>query len=482
MRVAIPSSSARTRSRRPSTVFQSVVTAWLLALPAGLLLAAPPATDHSTFFRDALADGPAVTRACLACHEESAREVMGTAHWRWEGRPVAIPGHTDSLRIGKRNLINNFCIGVQGNWPRCTVCHAGYGWEDDSFDFERQDAVDCLVCHEHTGSYVKDLAGQPLPDTDLLASARSVGRPTRQNCGACHFTGGGGNAVKHGDLDQTLLHPSERLDVHMGRYRFECVDCHKTHGHRIPGRAISVSVDAADHLNCTDCHAAGAHEDQRINAHENSLACQTCHIPRMAVDEATKMVWDWSTAGDQALEARIGDPHKYRAIKGSFEYGLNLAPEYAWFNGRASHYIIGDPIDPDSETVIAAPLGDAADPEAKIWPFKLHRGTQIYDAGFDRLIVPRTFGPGGYWTEFDWDKAARLGSESTGLPYSGEYGFARTVMYWPLSHMVAPKDKALQCVDCHGEDGRMDWRALGYPGDPVHFGGRRAAATGRAVR
>mgnify|MGYP000666355391 CR=1 FL=1 len=31
--------------------------------------------------------------------------------------------------------INNFCIGIQGNWPSCTACHAGYGWEDESFDF-----------------------------------------------------------------------------------------------------------------------------------------------------------------------------------------------------------------------------------------------------------------------------------------------------------------------------------------------------------
>ena len=25
---------------------------------------------------------------------------------------------------------------------------------------------------------------------------------------------------------------------------------------------------------------------------------------------------------------------------------------------------------------------------------------------------------------------------------------------------------------CHGADGRMDWQALGYPGDPIEWGGR----------
>jgi len=36
-----------------------------------------------------------------------------------------------------------------------------------------------------------------------------------------------------------------------------------------------------------------------------------------------------------------------------------------------------------------------------------------------------------------------------GLPYSGEYGFIQTVMYWPLNHMVAPKDKSVSCAECH---------------------------------
>ncbi len=51
-------------------------------------------------------------------------------------------------------------------------------------------------------------------------------------------------------------------------------------------------------------------------------------------------------------------------------------------------------------------------------------------------------------------------------------GFADTEMYWPLSHKVAPKSKALRCLDCHGPDGRMDFKALGYPGDPALVGGR----------
>jgi hypothetical protein len=45
-------------------------------------------------------------------------------------------------------------------------------------------------------------------------------------------------------------------------------------------------------------------------------------------------------------------------------------------------------------------------------------------------------------------------------------------MYWPTTHMVQPAENALQCADCHGEGGRLDWQALGYPGDPLEWGGR----------
>jgi hypothetical protein len=147
-------------------------------------------------------------------------------------------------------------------------------------------------------------------------------------------------------------------------------------------------------------------------------------------------------------------------------------PEYHWSNGNADRYILGDVIDPNRSTTLNKPKGDITDPDAKIWPFKIHRANQIYDTEYNYLLQPKTVGEGGYWTEFDWDLAARLGSEAAGLEYSGEYGFAPTEMYWSLSHMVGPKENALQCTDCHGENSRMDWEALGYFGDPLRWGGR----------
>ena len=425
-----------------------------------------PTTDHGTYFRDAFSDGPSVTRACLKCHENAATEVMRTAHWNLVGEEVLVPGHDEPMRIGKRNLINNFCIGISSNWPGCTTCHIGYGWDNKDFDLTNPSLVDCLVCHDTTGTYKKKKggAGHPDPAVDLLTVARSVGLPMRVNCGSCHFQGGGGNAIKHGDLDDTLLFPGVRIDVHMGKLDFSCIDCHQAKEHLLPGRLLTISVDRKNRLRCTDCHAQQPHADLRLNAHTQRVACQTCHIPYMAVDSGTKLSWDWSQAGQ---DLAITDAHLYLKIKGRFTYAKGVPPEYYWYNETSSRYILGDIIDPKVATKIAAPLGGRDDPESKIYPFKVHRGKQIYDAENKYFILPHVHGDKGFWSKFDWPSAAQIGADTTGLAYSGVYGFAPTEMFLPQNHMVTPAAKALQCRDCHGSDGRLDWLALGYKSDPL---------------
>ena len=425
--------------------------------------------DHKDLFDgfDELTTGPQVTRACLSCHEDAGKQMLHTAHWKWESEPVEVEGREGLFTTGKKKSINNFCIGIQGNWAACTACHAGYGWDDADFDFEEESNVDCLVCHDNSSTYRKGKAGIPLEGVDLLGAAKSVAVPTRENCGGCHFRGGGGNAVKHGDLDESLYYPSEGIDVHMGRYNFQCVDCHQTKDHVIGGRSTTVSLDNENQIACTDCHNPKLHTDERINAHTDTVACQTCHVPEIAVAQATKTHWDWSKAGDGFREE---DTHHYLKIKGEFIYEKNLRPEYRWYNGLAHRYLMGDEINTDGSTSLNEPRGDIRDPGAKIWPFKIHRAKQPYDTEFNYLLQPVTSGEGGYWNDFDWDKAFSLGEEISGIPYSGNYGFADTEMFWPSTHMVATKDKALQCQACHSEDGRMDWQALGYDGDPIKQG------------
>lgn len=453
-------------------------TIWSATGLAGLLLALVilfPTTaltaenGHSYYVQGPLENGPQATAQCLKCHEKHAGDFMKSTHWTWELEQV-VDGRT--VKRGKKNAINNFCTSISGNEPRCTSCHAGYGWTDSSFDFSNPGNIDCLVCHDTTGTYVKDPAGagHPAKRVDLLHVAQNVGMPSRFNCGTCHFYGGGGDAVKHGDLDSSMEYPTRKTDVHMDAdgNDFTCQECHVTENHMIPGNAVSVSPGGTNHFGCDKCHGDEPHQQTRLNKHAENLSCQTCHIPYFAKEVATKLSWDWSTAGqDIKDETDANGKHAYDKKKGHFTWGKMVQPEYLWYNGQASAYITGDKMDPDKVTRLTYPRGDIKDKSAKIFPFKLHSGKQIYDSKNKTFITAKVFGDGGYWRDFDWALAAKLGMEASGLPYSGAYGFAATEMYWRINHMVSPKEEALGCLDCHGDNGRMKWTALGYQGDPM---------------
>ncbi|MDH5339826.1 MAG: tetrathionate reductase family octaheme c-type cytochrome, partial [Rubrivivax sp.] len=370
------------------------------------------------------------------------------------------------------------CIGTQGNENKCMSCHAGYGWEaGKAAQQANPENVDCLACHADPGTYGKGLFGNPTQAVDLLAAAKSVRATTRENCGKCHFDGGGGNGVKHGDLDESLYFPNRALDVHMGgKHNMQCSDCHVTRKHQILGRMIAdnYKVDPAEQVSCEQCHQARIHKDERIGTHLKSVACQTCHIPAIARQEPTKVTWDWSQAGQSD---RKEDHYTYLKIKGEFSYETNFVPTYLWFNGNNEYrYLLGDPIDRTGPTYINKPAGSIKDPKARIFPFKLHTAKQPYDKVNGYLLQPVTSGKDGFWTNFNWDQAFELAVPITGLAYSGQYGFTETYMYWASTHMVQSADAALQCDACHsstGKPGRLDWTALGYAGDPIKWGGRK---------
>ncbi len=143
----------------------------------------------------------------------------------------------------------------------CASCHIGYGWVDANFDFTNPVNIDCLVCHDTTGTYRKEpgRAGMPDPSLDLAAMARKVGRPSRRTCGSCHFaSGGGGPYTKHGDLEPALVDPPAELDVHMGALKMRCQNCHQTTDHRIAG--MSMSAPAVEgRVGCEKCHGQTPH-------------------------------------------------------------------------------------------------------------------------------------------------------------------------------------------------------------------------------
>ncbi len=473
-------------------------------------------------------DALAVTKNCLSCHEKEGQAILKTVHWNWHGPSPYTVGHEKRVDLGKNHAtINNFCINLNGNWARCTSCHIGYGWKDADFDFNNMSAIDCLVCHDTTGKYKKaaPAAGFPEKNLDLASIAQNVGRPSRSTCGInCHFRGGGGDAVKHGDMSSMLIKPDKNHDVHMGvtggGLDFRCQDCHKTRNHMISGRSISVPAVEGD-LSCEYCHTDSPHVgaeliDHHLNKHTQHVACQTCHIPVYSKGNPTKVSWDWSTAGKDLKKPKdkYGKP-VYQKQKGSFEWKEAVKPTYRWYNGTVKRYILGDRINEKGVTNLTMPVGDIADPASRIYPFKLHTGKQISDAVYKYLIAPQLWQ--GYWEHWDWDKASRDGMQAANLAYSGAYEFVETAMYWGLTHEVVPKEQALSCAECHaslskapycgkchqdrpdvdfaalvkkgvdfkhmaemgrdvedliGKTNYIDYKALGYEGDPIEVRGR----------
>lgn len=405
-----------------------------------------------------------VTETCNACHTERAAEVIASSHWNWE-RVSYVEGR-GIITSGKKNVINNYCIGARTNEQSCAKCHIGFGMTGSDFDFDNKINVDCMVCHDNSEAYEKgaSMAGYPDRTVNLTKVAQSVGKPTRTNCGACHFVSGGGNNVKHGDLEQAQLSCSRETDVHMASngMNMSCVDCHSATNHVMLGKLYSVSSENVNRSTCEQCHTTRPHFDDLLNRHFAKVSCQACHIPVYAKENETKMTWKWSKAGKlkngQPYEENNAEGnHTYLSEKGEFTWAKNVVPEYVWFNGTADHYILGDKV--TSFPVQLNPLrGSHEDPASKIIPVKIHRGDQIYDPGTGLLVQPRLYSAdehdAAFWQSFNWEKAARAGMERIGLPFSGKYTFVETEMYWPVNHMVSPKDQAVTCGECHTRDYR----------------------------
>ncbi|MDP1697798.1 MAG: tetrathionate reductase family octaheme c-type cytochrome [Xanthomonadaceae bacterium] len=482
----------------------AIITAMALIAGAGFASSAAAAqdadkvadstADHGKFaeLNKDFQSGPDVTKACLVCHTEAAKQIHKTQHWNWEYRNP----DTGQL-LGKRHVINNFCTSAASNLADCASCHIGYGMKDDSFDFSAEEKVDCLVCHDNTGKYRKPLgfagdvvtvnteypphSGKIIRGINLREIAQKVGKTRRENCGACHFYGGGGDGVKHGDLDSSLDAPDHALDVHMDvdGNNFSCATCHQTEGHQVPGsRYAPTAMDPGDaHLRgkagagnpatCQACHGQVPHKNHaKLNDHTDIVACQTCHIPAFARgDVPTRMVWDWSTAGKRGsdgepLEITDDDSYvTYVGSKGDFVLAENVTPDYVWFNGTVKYTLIGDELDTAQQPIYINRFeGSASDGKSMIWPIKTFRGKQPFDPVSKSLVVTHLYGHDdtGYWTNLDWEKAIGAGMATANRPFSGKVDFIETISQWPITHMVAPKEQALACNDCHVRGGRLD--------------------------
>lgn len=449
--------------------------------------------DHSAFeaLKKEFDSGPELTRACLSCHNQAGKQVHASTHWTWE-----YDNQKTGQQVGKKHVVNGLFLTISANEPYCARCHIGQEWTESSFDFSLEEQVDCLACHDTTGTYAskkmhmlrvkcsachlewdKSIAREVVQKPDLGALAVKVGKPSVAVCGSCHFASDGGDGVKHGDLDSSLLKATKDLDVHMAKdgLGFSCTTCHQTARHQTVGSRYDpasketkgVDVVGGSRATCASCHGLTPHPataNVKLNDHTDRIACQTCHIPALARGGVPTMTYsDWSTAGrlnekKKAIIEKDADGRIiYSSQRGNAEWAENLEPTYVWLNGEIKYLTLSDEINADETVRLNTFAGSADDPDARIWPVKVLRGKQPVDTEKSTLVTARLFGKkkDAYWKAYDWEKSIHAGMEAAGHEFSGSFDFVETQMYITVNHMVAPAKDALACDACHSRDGRM---------------------------
>ena len=430
------------------------------------------AQDHTENFSGPFESIQQVTEECLMCHEDAGDEVLQSNHWNWLASNLSA-GLEHGIDSGKHIPINNFCLAVSGKETQCTSCHLPFEGLDEAFDFNVAENIDCLVCHDQTGTYKRSPFGTGLPDTeiDLLIAAQSVGKPTKNNCAVCHFSGSGGVMMKSGVMDKSLLEPTEEADYHMGGLGFGCSDCHDSEAHNVSPKNESGESPVA----CENCHDSNPHKKDLLNNHTAAVACQTCHIPTYARNEPTITYWDWSKAGEdrETVKDQLGEETYFKNL-GELVWAKNIQPEYYWSNGSSEYYELGEKNEKSKPIDLNKPAGKISESKSKISPFKVVKAKQPYDPVNNNLIIPRIFGDEGYSSTFNWETASTKGMQQINQEFSGKVDFIETKMYWPINHLVMSSDNALKCTSCHGKggEGLLKWKELGYPDDPIKKGGR----------
>lgn len=267
------------------------------------------------------------TSNCTACHSKN------------------VPDHTKMVKLKKNSTQKEVTA-------ECLRCHESTSLNilrsAHGKNFEDKREIDCLACHDSSGKYKQ---GEKNVNYGLLI--KNIGHPTRKNCGNCHFKDKKKD-ISHANLNPHLASSNKNLDVHMGGMDFSCQSCHKTKNHRKVSEKVS----------CDDCHMKKPHSggmvSHHLNMHSDHVACNTCHSPT----------------------------------------SFNKIPEKTWMN----EVIL------DGKRILEKPEGHIKNRNSKLYPFH---------------------------------------SMSQNDSKRGRKQKKRQNVHLAINHEVAPKHKALSCAACH---------------------------------
>jgi hypothetical protein len=400
-------------------------------------------------------DGYRGPSTCEECHPGKAKEFLGTVHWKHASKVDNVDNLDPRQEYGMKNRIYTMCNGNdivntlkeipknaegKSKFTGCNTCHLGdHLSEVGSSGPEAEAAVDCLVCHSTDYDFrqrkpFKDDRGRVVMGQDRSTKAAlAIGKPTVKNCMTCHETAGGGVLIKRGFAF------TKDTDVHAAK-GMVCVDCHKAKDHRIP-TGFDPNNWASDGLRiaCADCHGYEPHESADYNAHTATIACQTCHIPRTG-GAVAKDFTVWEQGSDKFYEPTT--------LK---KEANETAPVYAWYNNRVRN-----------EPHFIGPHGSRKDGKSKIHPFKIYMGKAFYDRKTGQLLS-MDFAP----PMANGDTRAGVESAARTLGMKNPAAVAKNAVpgwqttYFGSNHLVT-RSKALNCINCHGVNGVINFKALGY--------------------
>lgn len=400
------------------------------------------------------ADTRAVIEQCLGCHTRQGEDILQSSHWTWE-RSRLIGAERRSF--SKKDGLTTFAVRVPTNPSRCMTCHISTTFLSGRHDPNAAADIDCLVCHDTTGTYRRVL-GAPVKTLDLTRIATNVGLPRPANCLTCHGRECGLTGLRgHGGFDDDI-----HLD-HNGA-ALTCQQCHPGKEKHEMQRRLVPDEKQPKHAGCIACHSSTPHSRMQLNSHSSTIACQTCHIPVHGRTTPALISWNWLNRAGMTVDQHTRQPTPFLTADG-LTMATNLRPTYLWDNGGDQIYERGGRVDPATLNHLLAPL--ARDQSARIRPFSVLFGTQLYDEKYRYLISPAlTRAEPTFFSDAGWNQIAAEGMNNLRLPFSGALGFTTTVSFRRLNHGVAPATEALDCMDCHGKAGRFPWNTLGYASDP----------------
>ena len=420
----------------------------------------------------------------------------------WKGvKPVNWIGYVKLKKApkGYEDLVGSF-TGLTG----CSMCHGvGMGLPPSTeMSMAQLNNIDCLACHVEPNIYMSGPFGIAkgvrnvsksedgrfyyVFNLDIWDVAKNIIKvPRKENCLACHAVSGGGPHLKRPNISPDLMGKDveESFDVHIAS-GMSCVDCHRAYDHDFPTSSLDTFDREEGYVpSCTDCHES-PHEGLIgwfINSFHDRVACQTCHIPYIASGKYptdTHRDWSASTFHPELTRWKFSIPDPETGSTDKWYLEGNITPIYLWYNGSRILYQYPEPFTPITEgkyyemynmdpvngeslgvVFFVEPLGGIDDPNAKIYPFKLHTAVVAYST-INHTFVPMKVGIA--FATGNTTLAYLKGAEATGTKWNpGEY--VTIVRFMQVNHGVAPAENALFCFDCHGfTPNRMKWDELGY--------------------